>query len=149
MQRNRIGTIVLIAAIAGCSPQDHLKPAPQPLPYIAIEKPSPPGQTRIMLTARIRGRFVIDDECVRIKAGKSLFTPIFYDGTRIDRDTEGLFVQDAETAIRFRNGDRFVGGGGEMPADHLKELRLASSPIPQACQGKMGTINPGLQRAQR
>lgn len=145
MGRSLFGAACLMAAIAGCSPQGSLPPSPQPLPYIAIRQPPPAGQTQILLLARIEGRFVIDDDCVRIRAGKALVTPVFYDGTILGRDAEGVFVEDAESGLRFHDGDRFVGGGGEIASDHIGKLTLASGSIPEACQGDLGTLNPGMQ----
>lgn len=146
MGRSLTGATCLMAAIAGCSPQVTLPPSPQPLPYIAILQPPPPGQTQILLLARIEGRFAIDDDGVRIRAGKALMTPVFYDGTIMDRDADGVFVEDAKTGMHFHNGDHFVGGGGELPSHHIKKMSLAAGSIPQACQGELRTLNPGLER---
>lgn len=146
MGRSLFGATCLIATIAGCSPQGSLPPSPQPLPYIAIRQPPSPGETQILLLARIEGRFVIDDDCVRIRAGKALLTPVFYDGTVMGRDAEGVFVEDTETGLRFHDGDRVVGGGGEIASDHIGKPSLASGPIPETCQGDLTTLNPGMQR---
>ena len=136
--------------LTGCAT---VTPAPvsQRLPYIAVLRPPPGGEKTILLTAAFEARIRIDHECVLIgndRAGYSL--PLFYRGTAVGRDAQGLYLEDAENRIRFRDGERVLGGGGGSPFTGNELDRLLMQPVPDIClqraQGIAGSINPGMRR---
>lgn len=126
---------------------------PGALPFAAIRAAPPDGREQIMLTAGIGGRFRIDAECVLIEdslRGPPLF-PFFYDGTRIGRDQGGFYIRDGESGAVFRDGDRFVGGGGYTPIVVFEERYNTRRPVPDKCRERadretMLSINPGIRK---
>jgi hypothetical protein len=82
------------------------------------------------------------------QAGLSL--PIFYRGTTVGRDARGLYLQDPENGIRFRDGDRVRGGGGQSPFTGRELDAILVEPVPDVCLARTnrtaGSVNPGLRR---
>jgi hypothetical protein len=149
------GFPVVLVLLGGCiagQPTRDADSAPGPLPYAAIRAAPAPGETQIFLTAGIGGRFRIDDACVLVEGSNGGFVlPHFHDGTTVGRDGAGPYLRDAESAIKFRNGDRFRGGGGYNRLETLRLPGQTRSPIPKICldrvvSGEVLSVNPGLMR---
>lgn len=105
----------------------------------------------ILLTAAFDTRIWIDRGCVLLgnhRAGYSL--PLFYPGTTVGRDARGLYLEDPKSRVRFRSGERVLGGGGASPFTGHELDRLLVQPVPDECirrtNGSAGSINPGMRR---
>lgn len=147
MKRPAVVAIALaFPGLAGCQSGPALD---APLPYIAVLKPPPPGIEPILLLAGQQGRIVISKDCVLAQAPGSGTTwlPVFYPGTAVGRDDHGLFLRDPESGTIFRHGNRFEGGGGEMPPGQPQPNNLQSGKIPKACsRERIATLNPGFRK---
>lgn len=123
--------------------------APVPaLPAFPAYKPSPPESERIYMMAAIRGRLVQRGRCLGIapfQGGR--FTTIIWPETAVlGRDPRGLYVIDRPSGAVLRPGDRFIGGGGELPpasADNIDDE--LSQPVPDECRDRLFSLSPEFQ----
>lgn len=99
-----------------------------------------------MLTAIVGGTLRIEHGCVLLESARGdRSLPVFHHGAEIGRDRRGVFVRDRTQGWLLRDGDRFVGGGGQLPYTATRPV-FARGPLPDACRAPMVSINPGLRR---
>ncbi|WP_066560701.1 hypothetical protein [Croceicoccus bisphenolivorans] len=146
----------MLLLIAGCATPQPVRDAASldgPLPEMLVRLPPAEGSPEIMLLAGFGGTIDLSGDCVTVVMAHdgARQVPIFYTGTTIGRDSNGLYLRDRETADVFRSGDAFSGGGGFISQDILNEKRFyAASPGPacrNAAAGGVVSINPGMRHA--
>lgn len=140
---------------AGCVTRDPAPALARPeAPYLAVQKPVPPGQDRIYLLASIPGRILIRNDCVLFeRMDGAVVLPVFESGTGAGTDRRGAWVFDPYSSAHSRDGSRVAaGGGGGETIEDLRRRNILAKPIPRRCLESLSVqsaivLNPGIEPA--
>jgi hypothetical protein len=114
---------------------EHPKPASAPivatdqLPVLLRYKPAPRGGPEVFRMAIVAGRLDFSGQCVRLVGPSGPRVLVTSAGSRLERDSHGLFIRSGHG--RLRHGDQVEAGGGELGGAPISAE--IDGTIPDAC----------------
>jgi hypothetical protein len=107
--------LLMSTLLLGCASAD----PNEPLPFLPMLAPPPPGTHEIRYTAAQTGKLVVEKGCVKIMSGRHAETVLWHQGTELGRDASGLFLRETHSGQVVRFGTTTTFGGGNLPEDYV------------------------------
>jgi len=155
MKRHRhiaLGLLLLLMAVPGCR---GTQTAQEPPAATDVAFPVLAEESRGGFQALISGKLLIQGRCLLLGAVSPLYAdypktlPVWPYGSSFVADPGGGAILDADGEVVARVGEELVGGGGEVPYEHLGRgvvgeiPKDCGEPVVYAVIGEFVTEQPG------